>query len=101
MRLLCFFDLPMLSKEDFRNYTRFRKALIKNGFIMLQESVYCKMLTTPTAAQSAKLLINNYKPPSGVVQILMVTENQFSKMEYIVGERKDDIVDSTERIIIL
>ena len=48
MRILVFFDLPTLTNEDRRNYGMFRKALIKNGFIMLQESVYCKMMTSPS-----------------------------------------------------
>ncbi len=48
MRMLVFFDLPTLTKEDKRNYRQFRKLLIKNGFIMLQESVYCKMMTSPS-----------------------------------------------------
>ena len=101
MRILVFFDLPVETTEDRRNYTRFRKLLIKNGFIMLQESVYCKLLTTPTVEQSIKHLLEQNKPPEGVVQSLMVTEKQFSKMEYFVGEFKTDIIDSEDRVIIL
>ena len=48
MRMIVFFDLPTLTNEDKRNYRKFRKVLIKNGFIMLQESVYCKMMTSPS-----------------------------------------------------
>lgn len=42
MRMFIFFDLPVITTENRRNYARFRKFLIKNGFIMMQESVYCK-----------------------------------------------------------
>ena len=43
MRLILFFDLPMTTKEEVKIYTRFRKYLIKNGYMMMQFSVYCKI----------------------------------------------------------
>lgn len=101
MRMIVFFDLPTETNEDKRAYRVFRKALIKNGFIMMQESVYTKLLTTPTVESSVKNLINRSKPPKGIVQTLIVTEKQFSKMEFIVGEYHSDIIDSEERVIVL
>lgn len=101
MRLLVFFDLPTETAEDKRNYRCFRKTLIKNGFIMLQESVYCRMFITPTAETSAMTIIRKNRPPTGVVQMLSVTEKQFAKMEYLVGEYSSEIIDSDERLIIL
>ena len=68
---------------------------------MLQESVYCRMLITPTAGHAAMEVIRKNKPPSGVVQMLSVTEKQFSKMEYLVGEYHSEIIDSDERLVIL
>lgn len=52
MRVLVLFDLPMVSAQERRIYSKFRKYLIKNGFLMLQESVYCKMALNQTAASS-------------------------------------------------
>lgn len=101
MRLLVFFDLPSETSEDKRNYRKFRHMLIKNGFLMLQESVYCRMLITPTAERAAMEIIRKNKPPEGTVQMLSVTEKQFSKMEYLVGENHSEIIDSDERLIIL
>ena len=101
MRLLVFFDLPTETNEDKRNYRKFRKTLIKNGFMMLQESVYCRMLITPSAEQATMEVIRKNKPPAGSVQMLSVTEKQFSKMEYLVGEFHSDIISSDERLVIL
>ena len=101
MRILLFFDLPIETTEDKRNYRAFRRVLIRNGFIMLQKSVYCKLMTTPSVEHSVKRLIRENKPPAGVVQILTVTEKQFSKMEYVIGKYHSDIVDSDERLVIL
>lgn len=101
MRIFVFFDLPMDSLEEKREYRKFRKALIKNGFIMMQESVYCKLMTTPSVENSVKNMIQMNKPSKGVVQTLVVTEKQFVKMEYVVGESKSDIIDNEDRVIIL
>ena len=101
MRILLFFDLPIETAADRRNYRSFRKLLIKNGFIMLQKSVYCKLMTTPSVEFSVKKLIRENRPPDGIVQILTVTEKQFSKMEFIVGKSTSDVIDSEDRLIIL
>ena len=101
MRMLVMFDLPTETGEDRRNYRLFRKGLMKNGFFMLQESIYCRLLVTPTAEQTARRAVKAIKPPKGLVQILSVTEKQFARMEMIVGEHVSDVIDSDERIIIL
>ena len=100
MRMLVFFDLPTLTNEDKRNYRQFRKLLIKNGFIMLQESVYCKMMTSPSVENSIKTLIHKNKPPQGVVQTLTVTEKQYASMELLVGEKlkSENLLDSRDII---
>ena len=101
MRMIVMFDLPTETGEDRRNYRQFRKGLLKNGFFMLQESVYCRLLLTPTAEITARNAIRAIKPPHGLVQVLSVTEKQFAKMEFLVGESTSEVIDSDERIIIL
>ena len=101
MRMIVMFDLPTLTLEDKRNYRNFRKILLRNGFIRMQESVYTRILLTPSAGISVCNTVRKNKPPEGVVQILTVTEKQFSKMEFIVGESKSDVIDSDERLLIL
>ena len=101
MRMLVFFDLPTETAEDKANYRHFRKLLIKNGFLMMQESVYCRLLITPTAEKSLIDTLRKQKPPKGIVQALTITEKQFAHMECIVGEMHTDVVNSDERLIVL
>ena len=101
MRMIVFFDLPVETNEDKRAYRKFRKALIKDGFIMMQESVYTKLMTTPSVENSVKNLIQKNKPDKGIVQTLTVTEKQFVKMDFIVGESTSDVIDSEDRLVIL
>lgn len=58
MRIIVMFDLPVITASDRRAYTQFRKYLIKSGFLMMQESVYCKLAQNATAAD---LIINSIK----------------------------------------
>ncbi len=101
MRILVFFDLPTETLEDRRNYRHFRNFLMSSGYIMLQESVYVKLALNKTVVDSSVAAIRNHKPPKGDVQILTVTEKQFARMEYIVGQRQWDIIDTDERFIVL
>jgi len=101
MRTIVFFDLPSISVKDKRNYLRFRKFLLNEGFIMLQESVYSKLVLN---SQQVELLIKRIQkksPPKGLVQVLKVTERQYAQMEYIIGDSKSKIINSEERLIVL
>ena len=69
--------------------------------MMLQESVYCRMVLDKSAENSVRLAIRHAKPPRGVVQLLSVTEKQFEKTEYLTGEFSTDVIDSDERVIVL
>lgn len=99
MRLLVFFDLPTLTPQNRRDYSRFRRYLVQHGYLMLQQSVYCKLALNPTAANLYLESLRRNRPPSGVVQVLTITEKQFSRMEFLLGEFSSDIISSDERFI--
>lgn len=101
MRVIVFFDLPSVTSQEKRAYTKFRKQLIKMGFIMLQQSVYARLALNMTAAEVMMKNIKQNKPAHGVIQILTITEKQFSKMEYVLGECSSNIVDTEERLVVL
>jgi CRISPR-associated protein Cas2 len=101
MRVFVFFDLPTQTFDNLRDYRIFRKYLIRNGFIMLQESVYCKLALNQTAVDNIYESLRKNKPPLGLVQVMSITEKQFAKSEYLVGQYSSDVIDSDERLIIL
>ena len=101
MRVIVLFDLPTITEQDRRNYRLFRKHLIKSGFMILQESVYCKLALNATAAQAITTSLKMSKPPKGLVQVLVITERQFANMEIIVGECPTEVIDSDERLVVL
>ena len=99
MRLIVFFDLPTLTTQDRREYSRFHRFLIKNGFMMMQESVYCRLSLNATVQNALMNNIRKQKPPKGVVQLLTVTEKQFSRIEYLVGSYSGDVLNTDERLV--
>ena len=101
MRIIVFFDLPTETAADRREYRAFRKLLIKNGFVMMQESVYCRMVLNGSVQKSVFDVIRKNKPKKGIVQMLTVTEKQFASMAYITGASKTDVIDTDERLVIL
>lgn len=101
MRVVVFFDLPVTTSSERRMYTQFRKYLIKSGFMMMQESVYCKLAVNSSAAEAIIDNIKKNRPDNGLVQALKVTEKQFNKMEFIVGENNNEILCTDERLVIL
>lgn len=101
MRTIVFFDLPNIYAKDKRNYQLFRKFLINEGFIMMQESVYSRIVLN---SQQGELLIERIKkhaPKKGIIQLLTITERQYAKIEYVIGESNTKIINSEDRLIIL
>lgn len=68
---------------------------------MMQESVYCKLAPNNTVAASISQKIKNNKPKKGLVEILIITEKQYSKIEYIVGDWDSEVLNNNKRLIIL
>ena len=101
MRLIVFFDLSVATSAERREYARFRKFLIKSGFVMMQESVYSKIILNNTAGDALKENVRKNRVKGGIIQMLTVTEKQFAAIEYVTGEKHTDIIDSDERFVLI
>ncbi len=101
MRVMVFFDLPTLTSTNRRDYRRFRKYLVKNGFLMMQESVYCKLALNSTASDAMMENLRKNKPPVGLVQMMCITEKQFAKIEFVIGRANSTLINSVDRLVII
>jgi CRISPR-associated protein Cas2 len=86
--LLAMFDLPVDSKESRMEYSNFRKALLKEGFSMLQYSVYARYCESEEASLVNRKRIRVALAPHGQVRILSVTDRQYGKMEIYIEKSK-------------
>ncbi len=94
-----FFDLPTQTDKDLIEYRKFRNFLIKNGFIMMQKSVYSKLVLNNNSSNLLKKQVYKNIPKDGLVQLLQITEKQYSSIEYLIGSSQNKIIDSNKRIL--
>lgn len=94
------FDLPVETLENKRNYARFRKALLKDGFMMLQFSVYARFLPSEEAADSHRNTIRSVIPPLGQVRLMTVTDHQFGRMEVFYGRKPREPEEIPDQILL-
>jgi CRISPR-associated protein Cas2 len=102
MRVLVFFDLPVTTKKRRRAYAEFRKILIKDGFTMLQYSVYSRVARNSDDAEKHKATVRRHLPPEGSVRVMLVTEKQYASMDLLLGEKtRDENFLDTRDVIML
>lgn len=87
MWLFAMFDLPVKTREEKRRYVRFRKNLLREGFMQLQYSVYARYFESEEASTACRRRIAVRVPEDGRVRILHVTERQFGKMAVLFGKQ--------------
>ena len=85
MRMLVFFDLPVVTRAERRAYTQFRRFLLNDGFDMIQFSVYGRILNGRDAEEKHMQRVVANLPPEGSVRLLTVTEKQYASMRLLVG----------------
>ena len=97
MRSIVVFDLPVGTKHQRRQATRFRKALLDDGFEMLQFSVYTRICPNRDSAEKHLSRIKKIAPSTGSIRMITVTENQYASMAIISGEKTAQESKVTEK----
>lgn len=90
MWILTFFDMPVLTKEQRRNATLFRKDLVADGFSMAQLSVYVRSCPSRENAEVHKRRVIASLPPEGLVHILIITDKQFAGTQVFYGAKQKE-----------
>ena len=100
MWLMVMFDLPTITKEEKREYNRFRKYLVSEGFIQLQYSVYAKFLASRENSRKYYRYIQAVVPPGGYIRLLMVTDKQFGEMVSLHGGKPEEVERKPEQLLL-
>ena len=77
MRMLVFFDIPVKTKRERRIAAAFRNFLLKDGYHMVQYSVYARVCNGMDAVQKHRSRLNTALPENGSVRLLVITEKQY------------------------
>lgn len=100
MWIFAMFDLPIKAEEQKRQYQHFRKALMADGFMMLQFSVYARFCESRAHAAKFFRHIRDIMPPQGQVRVLAVTDKQFEDMLLLFGRRKTAPEEPPEQLLL-
>lgn len=85
MWMFVFFDLPVQTKQQRKQATQFRKALEKDGFTMMQFSVYVRHCPSKENMEVHAKRVRLALPVTGQVSILAVTDKQYSEIRNYLG----------------
>jgi CRISPR-associated protein Cas2 len=88
MWVLAMFDLPTDTKKARKNYARFRKMLLEDGFTQMQYSVYARHCPSKENAEVHLARIERGLPPDGEVRVLTITDKQFERMKVFWGKMR-------------
>mgnify|MGYP001103348778 CR=1 FL=1 len=88
MWIMVLYDLPTETKVDRKNFTKFRNALLKDGFEMFQFSMYIRHCASKENANVHIQRVINNLPPKGKIGILSITDRQFGEMQLFYGKDK-------------
>jgi CRISPR-associated protein Cas2 len=86
MWVIVMFDLPMHTQDDRKQYARFRKKLIRDGFAKLQFSVYIRHAASRENADVHISRVEKAVPDEGEVRLFTLTDKQFERMQVFWGK---------------
>lgn len=87
MRLLVLYDLPILSRPEKKAYARFHKFLLRNGYDMIQFSIYARLCNGQDTLDKHLARLRANLPGEGSVRCMQVTEKQFTGIRVLVGTK--------------
>lgn|SRR5574344_470876 len=85
MWLFVFFDLPVMTKKERKAAALFKKNLEKDGFSMMQFSVYIRHCGSYESMQVHIKRVKNFIPQFGKVSMLNVTDKQYGDIYNFIG----------------
>lgn len=100
MWLMVFFDLPVTTKEARQGATRFRNFLLKDGYVMIQYSVYARVCNGQERVEKHLKRLQAIMPQKGSVRALQVTEMQYGRMKILLGNYKEPEIRGSEQLLL-
>lgn len=85
MWILVNFDMPTATKKDRKIYSKFRKLIMEDGFMMFQFSMYIRHCSSRENAEVHTKRVKSILPPRGHIGIMTITDKQFGMMEIFRG----------------
>lgn len=85
MKLIVMFDLPTGNERERKSYALFRKALVSEGFTMIQFSVYGKTIMGEHECEAEIERVRKYLPKAGSVTAFTMTDRQYAARHILIA----------------
>ena len=86
MRILVFLN-PTNKRGTKTAYTKLRKFLYSDGYLMLQPEVFMRIGTNRKGIEKHLRRIQEFNPGTGVIRIIKLTEKQYNNIIFLTGEQ--------------
>ena len=86
MRIMVFFDLPVKTKAQRREATRFRNFLLADGYHMQHYSVYARVCNGMDAVEKHRQRVKQNLPENGAIRLMVITEKQYEAIDILLGK---------------
>ena len=89
VRVLILYDLPMTEIEDKKEYSKFRRDILKLGCYIVQFSVYAKVIKNEIYYKSFIDKLKKILPTKGEIRVIKITEKQYEDMMFLNGSKNN------------
>lgn len=99
MRIILMYDIYETDSTS-KNSIKFRTNLIKNGYYMIQYSIYVKTIPSYSQFSSEKQKLIQFLPKNANIRLILLSEKQYQDIILIKGHySRNEIVNNTRRFI--
>lgn len=88
MWIFVMFDLPVGSKKEMREATKFREFLLDQGFEMSQFSIYARFCNGKDSYELHLKRIESNLPEKGEIHVLTFTDKQYEGIVRFSSQRR-------------
>lgn len=96
--IIAMFDLPTDTEKARKDYMQFRKNLLKDGFSMVQYSVYVRHCASEENADVHYKRVKNFLPLEGEVRLVQLTDKQYGRMEVFWGKKRKPLSEPPKQL---
>lgn len=103
MWLMIMFDMPTDTKKARKKYRYLRNKLLKEGYMMMQYSIYIRSFHSYESALSGKKKIKSFiasNTVKGKIRLIVFTDKQFANMDIIVGTKSEDEKNAPKQLLL-
>lgn len=86
MRLFVLLN-PTNKRGTKTEYTKFRKYLLDQGFILFQNEIYMRVTADKKSNNKYIRSLTEHSPSTGIIRVIEMTEKQYNSIYYLVGNK--------------